>query len=132
MTQTEFLLDTLRYYCEDTSRRCEVNGSCRYHPSSLKLSNSEGCAIGRHLPEDLALKFDSRGTVGVDMIFDELPDNLRSLEESFLDSVQGLHDGELTWNIKDGKGLTEIGKGRLSQLIKYYELDETLFANYLN
>lgn len=132
MTQTEFLLDTLEYYCEDTSRRCEKDGRCRYHPSSLSLSNSEGCAIGRHLPEDLALKFDSKGAVGVDRIFDKLPNNLRSLGEKFLDSIQSLHDVDYNWNVQDGKGLSTVGQNHLKYIISEYDLDKDLFADYFN
>jgi len=132
MTQTEFLLDTLKYYCEDTSRRCEKDGRCRYHPSSLSHSNSEGCAIGRYLPEDLALKFDSYEYTDIESVFDELPENLQVLGKEYLDSIQNFHDSSTNWNTIDEEGLTEIGKGRLSQLIKEYELDKNLFVNYLN
>lgn len=132
MTQTEFLLDTLQYYCEDTSRRCEKDGRCKYHPSSINHSNSEGCAIGRHLPEELALKCDSDGAIGVDIIFNELPDNLRLLGRSFLDDIQCLHDVEIYWNTSSGKGLLEAGQHRLKTIILNYALDETLFTEYLN
>ena len=134
MTQTEFLLDTLKYYCEDTSRRCKhpQHEFCRYHPSTVGHTNSEGCAIGRHLPKELALKFDSYDYTGVEDVFDELPENLQLLGEEFLESIQNFHDSSTNWNTTDGEGLTEIGKGRLSQLIKYYALEENLFADYLN
>ncbi len=94
MTQTEFLLDTLKYYCEDTSRRCKhpQHEFCRYHPSTVGHTNSEGCAIGRHLLKELALKFDSYDYTGVEDVFDELPENLQILEVEFLESIQNFHD----------------------------------------
>ena len=131
MTQTEFLLDMLKYYCENTTRRCvDDMGACRYHPSSIKHLNSEGCAIGRQLPEELALKFDSYEVPDVESIFEELPSDIQSLGMYFLTEVQRLHDLGKNWDIK--KGLSVYGKIRVSDIIKEYELDETVFADFLN
>lgn len=131
MTQTEFLLDTLKYYCEDTSRRCVKEGICNYHPSTLGLTNSEGCAIGRYLPEELALKFDSNGVVGVENIFENLPENLRLLTLDFLVDIQCLHNINNHWNT-DTEGLSVKGKDDLVTIIEQYGLDKNLFVDYLN
>lgn len=61
MTKLEFLEDTVKYYSENTNRRCVNNVivGCYYSPENAgKIGISDGCAIGRHLKDSLKEKLD--------------------------------------------------------------------------
>ena len=59
MTKKEFLEDTIAYYSEDVNRRCIKGTKCLYSPLNAdKKGISKGCAIGRHLDEELQLTLD--------------------------------------------------------------------------
>ena len=102
MTKEEFLIDTLEYYTTDTSRRCiQPNGNCYYNPKNAKGTKGEGCAIGRHLPEDLKQKLDTAseldGCISVNMLFgekrfakllSEVPLPIKALGKDFLCQIQ--------------------------------------------
>ncbi len=142
MTTTELLLDALEYYTVDPkNRRCVLGLSCRYHPSSIsKEGTSEGCLIGRLLPEELALELDEKN-LSIYTVFhhdDYIP--LRKRVEKidpvfnagnaiFLSNCQTLHDSNIYW----GKtGLTSEGKERLSRILNDYisKEDHKLFKKY--
>ena len=84
---------TNRAYNPDT-RRC-----------SYEHSVNGGCAIGRKCTKAQAEKLEKK-TGGVYDVWRLLPDKLKRLEMSFLDTVQSLHDGETYWN---ETGLTNTG-----------------------
>lgn len=129
MTQTEFLLDMLKYYCEDPSRRCiSPTNLCKYHPSTINHLTSEGCAIGRHLSKELAIELDNEELTDVMSIFDKLPSELQKLGDDFLQNVQELHDVVRNWN---ETGLTDYGRIQLRKIIKNYGFQKDLFTTYL-
>lgn len=131
MTREEFLLDTLEYYSQDPSRRCFHTETriCYYSPVNADNPNSEGCAIGRWLSPDLQLKLDDETYPGVDIddVFEQLPDNLQQLGQSFLASVQFLHDSN-SW--REG-GVINYNIERLKKIIQEYELNYEKFKKYM-
>lgn len=120
----DVLEDTVKYYSENPlERRCSgikvgINGieghRCYYAPESLRKQHySNGCAVGRLLPRETALRIDvfypdGRGILEV---FDEeeiqLPLVIHALGFGFLGDLQVLHDRNCHWN--DG-GLLEEGE----------------------
>lgn len=121
MTREEFLLDTIKYYSEDTSRRCVSEDKCTYSPKTLNI-NSDGCAIGRWLDEELKLELDALGTVPVqnEKVFDKLPKWMQDMEKYFLHRVQDLHDMDNYWN---ESGLSQLGKEKVNEIIEHYNLN---------
>ena len=122
MTRLEFLEDTIKYYSEDTSRRCLDGGFCLYSPINACNNNSEGCAIGRHLTPKLQLlldKTENNSSVGNGKVFKKLPKWMRELGQDFLSDMQELHDEEYNW---DEGGLTELGKERVQEIKSEYNL----------
>lgn len=124
MTRLEFLNDTITYYSENVDRRCTYEHGCFYSPiNSDKQGISEGCAIGRHLDSELQLRLDkdSIGDSGVsnDEVFESLPTWLQELGQDFLVSIQILHDRKENW---DSKGLSEIGKEHVNNIITKYDI----------
>lgn len=121
MTREQFLLDTIKYYSEDTSRRCVSEGKCTYSPETLN-KNSEGCAIGRWLDEELQLELDALGIVPVqnEKVFDKLPKWMQGMGIYFLQHVQDLHDSSIYW---DESGLSQLGKNKVNEMIEHYTLN---------
>lgn len=129
MTREEFLLDMVKYYSEDTNRRCTGPDRCYYSPISVgKVGISEGCAIGRHLTPELQLELDSFdiSSVTKDYVFERLPNFLQELGKMFLFSVQSFHDQETNWT----------SQGKINQnvmrIVKEYDLDKKMFREYAN
>ena len=120
MTRKQFLLDTIKYYSEDTSRRCVAFDKCAYSPKTLGKTG-DGCAIGRWLDEDLKLELDryENNPVISDGVYEKLPDWMQSLGKSFLSSVQKLHDDDDNWN----NGLSDIGEISVNRIIDTYNLN---------
>lgn len=115
MTREEFLLDTIKYYSEDTSRRCVSEGRCTYSPKALN-KNSKGCAIGRWLDKELQLKLDTfeESSVQSGKVFDKLPKWMQGMGIYFLQHVQDLHDNGNNWN---ESGLSQLGKDAVNKII---------------
>lgn len=93
-TRLELLQDTINYYWGRPERECiSSRGECRYSPKTVGNPKSEGCAIGRLLPSELAEKLDNefKGKLTF-FVFDYLPEWMRNLGCEFLRSVQSLHD----------------------------------------
>lgn len=142
MTQEEFLLNTLEYYCADTSRRCiSKDGGCLYSPKEA-ITTGNGCAIGRHLADNLKENLDTASVHGtpirINQLFDEyrleellaqFPKELKDLKVDFLSSVQSFHDNFDYWCYS---GLTEEGKTRLENMIARFNLNKEKFQKYLN
>jgi hypothetical protein len=119
-TKEQMLVETVVYYATDTSRRnVDLNDTCKYYPLH---DNTEGCAIGRYLPAELAKKLDQEDLAGVSYKFNELPVELQKLDKDYLERIQNLHDSPITW---DNKGLTEFGIKRIKGIIDDFELDES-------
>ena len=127
----EFLTDTLQYYTTDPKRRCidVARGQCFYSPENAgKVGISEGCAIGRHITNSLALILDGSMTTAVssEVVFEQLPLKLRKLQKFFLSDVQSLHDRKENWS---KNGLTRAGKRNVKTICKNYGL--SVDAKYL-
>lgn len=121
MTKEEFLLDTIKYYSEDTLRRCVENGMCTYSGKTLN-KNSDGCAIGRWLNEEVRLELDALDNIPVhdDLVYNKLPEWMRNFGKDFLENVQCLHDYDGHWN---ESGLSQLGNDRVNAMIKDYTLN---------
>lgn len=125
------LEETAAHYNSDN--RCESGTSCVYSPTTVGLEGkTEGCAIGRKLPKELAIKFDEisknnddmGGVISHHSLFDLLPNELKDLGADFLTDLQQLHD--LTWNW-DATGLSSSGLEDVNNIkakIKANEYDE--------
>ena len=88
-TKLQLLKETIAYYWGNPDRKCvDANCYCVYSATAT----SEGCAIGRLIPADLAKEFDSRGPVSVESIFDELPPEIKTYGKTFLRRLQNCHD----------------------------------------
>ena len=105
--QLQLLEETITYYTENPLRRCIDNDGCYYSGDRNKLSESDGCAIGRLIPNELALELDKQGQLGVEEIFEDLPIEIQVYGNDFLNKLQSLHDSKSFW---DADGLTENGK----------------------
>ena len=122
MTELELLEDTIKYYSENTERRCSTRFTCYYSPITAGKENiSEGCAIGRHLDKDFALQIDNNfidgntdtGIINILSIMlkkeenkSKFPDWMLKMKPKFLSDIQGLHDGVSHWN---KNGLSQDG-----------------------
>ncbi len=119
-TKEQMLVETVVYYATDTSRRnVDLNDTCKYYPLH---NNTEGCAIGRYLLAELAIKLDKTDLSGVYYKFSELPEELQLLGKDFLSFIQRLHDFTMAW---DSEGLTESGIIRINNIVKAFNLDKS-------
>jgi hypothetical protein len=121
-----FLNETVEYYSADpVGRRCRGrNGGgfdgCEYAPETLgKQATSEGCAIGRKLPREIALELDElqAGSVCDHLTWNRLPEELTSLGQEFLQAVQTLHDISDYWT---AIGLSTKGKNLVQRIRRNY------------
>lgn len=118
--QLEILEDTVKYYSEDTNRRCMHvdTETCYYAPESLgKQEISNGCAVGRLLSPELRKQIDEYGPISIDTVMRdediELPLEVRELTADFLMKLQDLHDKQLHWN---KEGLTQEGLDKVQEI----------------
>ena len=118
----KLLEETILYYSENPLRRCretfDGESQCFYDGSRNSLAESDGCAVGRLLPQELKIHLDDNYTfnqlcAGVDDIFDLLPDDIKAYGLTFLSDLQVLHDNSDYW---DENGLTETGKACASRI----------------
>jgi len=115
-TKEEFLLDTIRYYGEDTSRRAKRGASCKY-----RTSTGEKCAIGRFI-DDKSYNKNMEGKM-VGQIKGKLPSPLCHWENRFLNVVQQLHDVSHYW--QESKGLSGDGEDLVKSIIAEHNLSIT-------
>lgn len=128
----EVLESTVKYYSEDTRRRCiNSDGNCFYSPIQAGNSLSEGCAIGRYMSN-------SQKTTSTLMIYDNMsinklpkhliPEYLTELPMSFLKNLQLLHDNGINWIVNslsnDGKNKVNLMKSSIKAGL--YEVDSLL------
>ena len=118
--QLQLLEETVAYYSENTLRRCVIDRHCMYSGKLITLTESDGCAVGRLLPKELAEKFDELGGGIIAKYFDLLPKKIKGYTLNFLRTLQRLHDNPIYWN-DSGSGLTKLGKN-------YFEI----FKNEIN
>lgn len=123
MDRKQILEDTIKYYSEDTNRRCVTEYGCFYNPIRVnKKGITDGCAIGRLIPQRLRAKLDKfDGATGVIeyKIFQELPKKIQNLGQDFLVELQILHDNNSYW---DDGGLTEKGEKVVTEMKRRYEI----------
>lgn len=89
-TREEILQDAINYYWGKPERKCvdDTKGNCQYMPSMT----SEGCAIGRLLPEDIVDKLPPDAGVYDERVWIHLPEWLKAMGQEFLKDLQILHD----------------------------------------
>jgi hypothetical protein len=157
-SREDYLLDMLEYYTVDpNNRRCtgivERKGkamvTCRYAPETLGLiGKSEGCAIGRNIPHENALKLDTKysgetieevlvavlhGDQATQEELDEaslIPEWMQNLGISFLEDVQDLHDRGSHWDLSRNR-LSEQGEKWVKSLIEKYVMTPSKFVKFL-
>lgn len=114
----ELVWDTVNYYSENpVERRCKSNVGYVYSPTNANKPNSEGCAVGRLLTNELKIKLDNvgmMGAAGVGSIFHELPDDIRAYGQYLLESLQGLHDLDDNWT---PDGISDEGEEYVKKII---------------
>jgi hypothetical protein len=139
MTREEFLLEGVKYYTEDTNRRCaSTQEGCFYSPKKAgKGGISKGCMIGYHLDACLQEKLDNLDKEDMDLegtgvdekeIFKLLPDWMKELGQDFLIDTQSLHDKAQNWGVNE---LTWVGKIQLSNIIENYGLEKEVFKDHI-
>lgn len=88
-TREALLQDAIDYYWGKPERKCvDESGNCKYTPSPT----SEGCAIGRLLPKDIAETLPYDAGVYDSRVWDSLPEWLKAMGQEFLKDLQILHD----------------------------------------
>lgn len=112
--------DTVKYYSEDTRRRCIGHGQCFYSPEKAGNKLSTGCAVGRLLDIYTQLKLDLCKPSAVPDIFELLPENVKKYGVDFLDDLQRLHDNEANWN---DDGITMLGESVVAKIIEKIKLN---------
>lgn len=124
MTKTEILLETAKFYGEDTSRRSIRNNKCAY-----KGENGKECAFQRCVVTDLT-EYDAWITDPNNMFTNSALSIMNKRENlvfkegyeghspGFWNDVQSLHDSHYIW---DEKGITERGQNRLDLLLEKYK-----------
>lgn len=86
-TREEVLQDAINYFWGKPERKCvNHNGICLYTP----VGESEGCAIGRLIPIEIAKKLHC-AVYEIDT-FNLLPSWLKDMGQPFLIELQGCHD----------------------------------------
>lgn len=117
----QLLNETVAYYSENTARRCVIRQNmCYYYGGSNKHTKSDGCAIGRLIPKELAKALDKEYVndilcSGVDYNFDRMPIEVQAYGKKFLTRLQNLHDYSIYW-FKDG--LSSEGHLQVENLIE--------------
>lgn len=127
MGRLEVLEQTVAYYSEDVNRRCidTKTNTCFYSGNTAgKKGISDGCAVGRLLPEELreeldTLFEDTGGASSVTEAFHLLPVEIKELGEDFLYLLQKLHDADAFWY--EG-GLTKEGKEAVQKMKQQFNL----------
>ena len=110
----EMFYDMIKHY--NSSNRCMNvdSGECMYVPTGYLEERSEGCAIGRLLPEwakkvvkkDMELNIDC-GVVDLLDRLSKMPKVFEDISTTFLMELQMIHDKEAFWN---ETGLSYKGK----------------------
>jgi hypothetical protein len=110
-----FLDDTISHYTT-CNRSTKYDTGCIYAPAH---ANTAGCAIGRHLPIEVARELDCRDNTSIDESenFASVPVWMQQMGEEFLFNMQQLHDVSSHW---DENGITESGMAWADRIRKKY------------
>lgn len=114
LKQLALLEDTVKYYSDDTSRRASSVQQCYYR------YEDKCCAVGRLIPDDCYREWWDEHIIGVQEIFNELPENVQVYTVKFLKELQILHDDDLHW---DKNGLTEEGDKYVETIKEQFNLN---------
>jgi hypothetical protein len=88
---------------------------------ACRFSGEFGCGVGRLIEDkDLCARLDSLGgEAGVcnQLVFEQLPDNVKELGQNFLLDLQKLHDGGHYWT---PNGLSDDGNDFMTRLEEWW------------
>lgn len=118
----ELLNDTISHYnSENRSTVLNENGrtTCLYFHEK-----NDGCAIGRQIKDKELCKrldkgFEYMTGVSESNVFNQLPENLTELGQSFLMCIQKLHDADRFWN---ETGLSDKGMEYVKHIKESFKL----------
>lgn len=124
-TKEEMLVEVVKWFAPDPlnrrNKRSVMHG-CYYAPLDDK---KKGCAIGMFLDKELAVSLDgdyNMSSSGVQDVWNDLPEQLKLLGESFLTDIQDLHDTNSCW---EDTSLSTRGKDYIKGIIYKFRLDES-------
>lgn len=119
MTKNEILIETVRFYSEDTARRATIAlGGCTYRVPPKDTMPERRCAVGRCMTPDALDKYGSHSSF-VDSLVDKYEsgdvDNILRPEYHghdilFWRELQALHDNAKNW--RDKSELAEFIESR--------------------
>jgi hypothetical protein len=99
-----------------------INNRCYSIEEGCTYSGEIGCAVGRIIEDkNLCEEFDGIGSVEIDVVFYELPEEIQDLGLDFLQDLQDLHDSYLNW---DQSGLSPNGLIRWTYIFKKYSSEQ--------
>lgn len=136
MTLEDFILDFLNYYTNDCTRRV-IGVHNHLHKREhiyRKSPNSQGDPVGRHLSDDLAEEIDTIIGAGFvddfpEEVYNRLPSWMQELDLKVITQIQSIHDDDSYWD--GNKGLSELGKKVISDLLNKNNIDHSRFKKYL-
>ncbi len=137
MNLEDFILDFLNYYTNDCTRRIIGIHNHLHSKGHIyrKSKNSNGDPIGRHLSDSLGEEIDLLHGAGFiedfpEELYNKLPDWMRELDVKVLTEIQSFHDADDYWD--GNKGLSELGKEVISELLFRNNIDHSRFKKYLS
>ena len=98
--------------------RAENDNGCRYY-----IPYKTGCAVGRLMDRKKAKRIEERASkefLGLSVVFDLFPEDVKSLGLDFLQEMQWMHDDPAYFTTK---GLSPIGIEVAKKIAKKYNLN---------
>lgn len=132
MTKEQILIEGLKPYLEDPSRRSVIDGDCVFNGS-----NGTHCFVGQFMPDKLkklgeSMAHNDSDVQGLLIYYeDELLNHPVINDENleFLEKCQILHDGYNHWT---NEGISEKGMEYLEKIIYKFELNREQIFSQLN
>ncbi len=122
-TREELLKNTINHFNSNNRGLIvfvgwDLEDMCSY----INKETGNRCAIGRELPEELAVKLaeNSNGAVDHHNVYIELPDRLKRMGVDFLSYIQLLHDNDENW---DENGLSMEGLRFVDNIKMKFDID---------
>lgn len=115
--QLALLNETLAHYNSTNRSVGAVQQECKYYSN-----DTTGCAIGRLIEDkELCKKLDNlvHSSVNDSEVWKLLPESVKQYEQSFLDSLQSLHDTDVFWN---EFGVTSKGESMVNAMKEKFGL----------
>lgn len=95
ISRIDIVNDAIQYYWGNPERQCKTaTGVCSY----VATDTSEGCAIGRLIDPDLAMKLPVESLRSYNDVFWMLPEWLQDFGFEFLKNLQACHDSSVFVN----------------------------------